>query len=120
LQEQADTWVHIVTTWDTSGRRKAFYINGLPSTVYELMASDEYALDGAAIDTEGIDADPSNNKNLYLGTGVPFWATIEGGTVKPFRDNKAFAFKGQMDDFRMFSVALSDEEVKTLYDSEKP
>ncbi|MFT4742011.1 MAG: hypothetical protein ACI9L9_002808 [Marivirga sp.] len=120
LREQTGEWVHIVTSWDTSGRRKAFYINGVPSTVFELGASDEYALDDLVIDTEGIDADATNNKNLYLGTGVPFWATLEGGAVKPFRGGKAFAFKGQMDDFRMFSVALTDAEVKTLYDSEKP
>jgi len=120
LREQLGEWVHIVTSWDAAGRRKAFYINGEPSTVFELTATDEYALDDAVIDTEGIDEDPTNNKNLYIGTGLPFWATLEGGVVTPFRQDKPFAFKGQMDDFRMFSVALSDEEVKTLYDSEKP
>jgi hypothetical protein len=120
LRQQTGEWVHIVTSWDALGRRKAFYINGVPSTVFELGASDEFALDDAVIDTEGIDDDPTNNKNLYLGTGVPFWATLEGGAVTPFRGGKAFAFKGQMDDFRMFSVALTDAEVQTLYDSEKP
>ncbi len=120
VEDATGEWVHIVTTWDASARRKAFYINGVPSTVYELTPSDEYALDDAVIDTDAIDANPANNKNLYLGTGLPFWATLEGGTVTPFRQGKPFAFKGQMDDFRMFSVALSDEEVQTLYDSEKP
>ncbi|MEQ8240038.1 MAG: Ig-like domain-containing protein [Cyclobacteriaceae bacterium] len=114
-------WAHIVTTWDASARRKAFFINGVPSTVFELTPSAEYALDGATIDVAAIDADPSNDKNLYLGTGVPFWATLESdGSVTPFRGGKAFAFKGQMDDFRMFSVALTDAQVLELYNAERP
>ena len=120
LEEQTGEWVHIVTSWEASTHRKAFYINGVPSTVYELTPSAEYSLDAATIDVTGIDSDATNNKNLYLGTGVPFWATITDGVVVPFRSNIPFAFKGQMDDFRMFSVALTDAEVLQLYEAESP
>lgn len=120
LEEQTGKWVHIVTTWNASARRKAFYINGVPSTVFELTPSAEFALDAATIDVAGIDADPTNNTNLYLGSGVPFWAKIEGDEIVPFRGGKPFAFKGQMDDFRMFSVALTDAEVLALYNAERP
>ncbi|MDQ3394300.1 MAG: Ig-like domain-containing protein [Bacteroidota bacterium] len=120
LEEQTGEWVHIVTSWNAATRRKAFYINGVPSTVYELTPSEEYALDNAIIDVAGIDADPTNNANLYLGSGVPFWASIEGNGITPFRGDKPFAFKGQMDDFRMFSIALSDAEVLVLYNAERP
>lgn len=119
LEEQTGEWVHIVTSWDASSRKKSFYINGLPSTVYELTPSSEYALDDAVIDVAGIDADITNSKNLYLGSGVPYWATVEGDGITPFR-GKPFAFKGQMDDFRMFNIALTDAEVLTLYNSERP
>jgi hypothetical protein len=120
LREQTGKWVHIVTSWEATGHRKAFYINGVPSTVFELTPSAEWSLDAAIIDAEGIDADATNNKNLYLGSGVPFWANIQGNGIVPFRNSKAFAFKGQMDDFRMFSVALTDAEVMALYNAERP
>lgn len=120
LEDNTGEWIHIVTTWEASGHRKAFFINGVPSTVYELTPSAEYSLDAATIDVDGIDADPTNSKNLYLGTGVPYWATINNNVVTPFRGDKPFAFKGQMDDFRMFSVALTDQEVLDLYNAEKP
>jgi hypothetical protein len=122
LEKQTGKWVHIVTSWDATNHRKAFYINGVPSTVYELTPSDEYSLDAAIIDVAGIDLDATNNKNLYLGTGLPYWATLDegNGTVTPFRGGKAFAFKGQMDDFRMFSVALTDAQVLELYNAERP
>ncbi len=120
LREQTGEWVHIVTSWESTGRRKAFYINGVPSTVFELTPSAEYALDDAIIDTEGIDVDATNNKNLYLGSAVPFWANIQGNGIVPFRGGKEFAFKGQMDDFRMYSVALTDAEVMALYNAERP
>lgn len=120
VEDQTDKWVHIVTSWNASAHRKAFYINGVPSTVYELTPSADYSLDDAIIDVEGIDADPANNKNLYLGSGVPYWATITSDGITPFRSGIPFAFKGQMDDFRMFSVALTDAEVLALYDAEKP
>lgn len=120
LRESVGNWVHVVTSWDASARRKAFYINGVPLTVFEFVAGDEYALDDAIIDVEGINLDPANNPNLYLGTGVPFWANIEGDGVVPFRGGREYGFKGQMDDFRMFSVALTDAEVQELYNAERP
>jgi hypothetical protein len=84
------------------------------------VAGDEYALDAATIDVDGINLDPANNPNLYLGTAVPFWATIEGDGVVPFRGGREYGFKGRMDDFRMFSVALTDAEVLELYNAERP
>lgn len=120
LEEQTGQWVHIVTSWNAAARRKSFYINGVPSTVYELTASDEYALDDAIIDVAAIDLDATNSRNLYLGSGVPYWATKTETGITPFRADVAHAFKGQMDDFRMFSVALTDAEVLTLYNAEKP
>ncbi len=120
IEDNTGVWMHIVTSWEASSHRKAFYINGVPSTVYELTPSAEYSLDAAIIDAVGIDADETNNKNLYLGSGVPYWATINGDGITPFRSDIPFAFKGQMDDFRMFSVALTDQEVADLYNAEKP
>ena len=116
----AGQWVHIVTTWNAASHRKAFYINGVPSTVYEIAPTAEWSLDAATIDVATIDSDESNSRNLYLGSGVPYWATKTATGITPFRSEIPFAFKGQMDDFRMFSVALTDAEVLTLYNSEKP
>jgi Bacterial Ig-like domain len=120
IEDGTGVWMHIVTSWNAATRTKSFYINGVPSTVYTLTPSAEYALDAATIDVAGIDLDATNSRNLYLGSGVPYWATkIEGG-ITPFRSGIPFAFKGQMDDFRMFSVALTDAEVLALYNAEQP
>jgi hypothetical protein len=120
IEDNTGVWMHIVTTWNAAARRKSFYINGVPSTVYELTPSAEYALDAATIDVDGIDLDATNSRNLYIGSGVPYWATKTETGITPFRDGIPFAFKGQMDDFRMFSVALTNAEVLALYNAEKP
>ena len=120
LEEQTGEWVHIVTTWDATTQKKSFYINGVPSTVYHLAPSAEWDLGDATIDVAAIDSDETNSRNLYLGSGVPYWATITENGIAPFRDETAFAFKGQMDDFRIFSVALTDAEVLALYNAETP
>jgi hypothetical protein len=120
IEDGTGVWMHIVTSWNAAARRKSFYINGVPSTVYELTTSPEYALDDATIDVAGIDLDETNSRNLYLGSGVPYWATKTATGITPFRSEIPFAFKGQMDDFRMYSVALTDAEVLALYNAEKP
>ncbi len=120
LESNTGKWMHIVTSWNAATRTKSFYINGVPSTVYKLTPSAEYALNDATIDAAGIDLDATNSKNLYLGSGVPFWATKTATGITPFRSGIPFAFKGQMDDFRMYSVALSNAEVLALYEAEKP
>ncbi|MDZ4809004.1 MAG: LamG-like jellyroll fold domain-containing protein [Bacteroidota bacterium] len=120
LENNTGTWMHIVTSWNAATRTKSFYINGVPSTVFTLSASAEFALDDAIIDGAGIDLDATNSKNLYLGSGVPFWATKTATGITPFRSEIPFAYKGQMDDFRMFSVALTNAEVLSLYNAEKP
>ncbi len=120
LESNTGSWMHIVTSWNAATRTKSFYINGVPSTVYTLTASPEYALDDATIDAAGIDLDATNSKNLYLGSGVPYWATKTATGITPTRGDVPFAFKGQMDDFRMFSVALTNAEVVSLYNAEKP
>jgi hypothetical protein len=120
LENNTDKWMHIVTSWNATARRKSCYINGVPSTVYELTANPEYALDAAVIDVTGIDLDPTNSRNLYLGAGVPYWATKTVTGITPFRAGVPHAFKGQMDDFRMYNVALTNAEVLALYNAEKP
>jgi hypothetical protein len=119
-EDETGKWVHIVTSWNAASHRKAFYINGVPSTVYEIAPTAEYSLDAATIDVAGIDLDATNSRNLYLGSGVPYWAKKTATGITPFRSDIPFAFKGQMDDFRMYKVALTDAEVLTLYNSEKP
>lgn len=120
LEDKTGTWMHIVTTWDAATHKKSFYINGVPSTVYQITPTAEYSLDAAIIDVATIDADITNSRNLYLGSGVPYWATKTESGIIPTRSEIPFAFKGQMDDFRMFSVALTDAEVLALYNAETP
>jgi Bacterial Ig-like domain len=120
IEDGTGVWMHIATSWNATTRTKSFYINGVPSTVYTLTPSAEFALGAATIDAAGIDLDASNSKNLYIGSGVPFWATKTATGITPFRSEIPFAYKGQMDDFRMYSVALTNAEVLALYNAEKP
>jgi hypothetical protein len=120
LENATSQWIHIVTSWNAADRKKSFYVNGVPSTVYNVPPSAEYALDAAVIDVAGIDLDATNSRNLYIGSGLPYWATKTETGLTPFRADVPHAYKGQMDDFRMFSVALTNAEVLALYNAEKP
>ncbi|MEM9857744.1 MAG: Ig-like domain-containing protein [Bacteroidota bacterium] len=123
LEVATSEWLHIVTVYDEATSTKSFYFNGELGTEFTFTASDDGKVDRGAmtIDSEQIANDPTNNNNLYLGSGIPFWATLNmDGSITPFRANVAHAFKGQMDDFRLWTAALSATEVKSLYDAEKP
>lgn len=120
LDDNTNEWMHIVTSWNAALRRKSFYVNGVLSTAYNVTPTAEYTLDAAVIDVTSIDLDATNSRNLYLGAGVPYWATKTPTGIIPFRGDVPHGYKGQMDDFRMYSVALTDSEVLSLYNAEKP
>jgi Bacterial Ig-like domain len=122
LESNTGKWLHIVTTYNATTSTKTFYFNGQKGTefVFTPNVGGTEAKGNMTIDVTAIDGNATNSKNLYIGSGVPFWATLNpNGTIVPFR-GVPHAFKGQMDDFRIFGAALTSAEVLALYNAEKP
>lgn len=117
----SNQWDQIVMTFDASTRTKRIYVNGTKIFEVVISADDpEWALSDMAIATSQ-DGNPISGERdgdkLALGyfcsrgNGFEGWADYASATN---------TFKGQMDDFRIWTVALAPSEVTTLYNSEKP
>ncbi len=123
LEDNTGEWLHVVTTYDAAQSRKAVYTNGVLGTAWVFEASEDgtSATGDFTLNLTNVDADLNNNRNLYIGSGLAWWGQLQpdGFSIIPDRSGP-HAFKGQMDDFRMFSVALTDAEVLQLYETESP
>jgi len=115
-----DRWVHVALTYDAAARTHRIYLDG------ELMKGHDFNLwpEGAAkLEISGVaygGAEPSELPELAFGfvhsPGGELWDDTPWGDYdKPTSKH----FKGDLDDFRVWSVGLSADEVKTLYDAEK-
>lgn len=114
-----DKWAHVVCTYDASTKLATMYING------EKVKQNDFNLWPVG--------DPKRTI-----TGVKYAGNMDGGNklalgfiqasqnrVVPHdwanpTDIYSYHFKGLMDDLRIFKVALSGAEVKTLHEAEKP
>ncbi|MCF8308379.1 MAG: Ig-like domain-containing protein [Bacteroidales bacterium] len=116
LDEQ---WVHFVLSYDHNTGMKRAYMNGTLVWEMNLQEGDEWKMKEMHIDMENA-TDASNNIGIgFAGssdnhsTGWADYQTfVDEGTHK--------TFYGLMDDVRFFSTALSQSEVNTLYNDEKP
>lgn len=123
LEELTGQWILVTTSFDAATKAKTIYINGEQVIEIALTASDDgnFDLSDLAINAEAIMTNENNNDNLYLGAGLPFWGNVTSGdAIEPKRGDLNHAFKGSMDDFRIYNIALSDAEVAELYNAEKP
>lgn len=110
-----DKWTNLVMTYDAESGIKTLYIDGVKMREEHTQNNQEFSM----IDMELNDAGVEDiiNANLALGyaasrdNAATDWAKYETATN---------TFKGLMDDLRIFNVALSADEVSTLYDAEKP
>ena len=123
LEELTGQWALITTSYNAATSRKSVYINGVKVIEVTLAATEDGNFDLAELNlnAEAIGTNENNNNNLYIGSGLPFWGTITSGdAIMPSVAGNDHAFKGAMDDFRIFSVALTDAEVLELYNAERP
>ncbi|MEL6557729.1 MAG: Ig-like domain-containing protein [Bacteroidota bacterium] len=123
LEELTGQWILVTTSYDAATKTKTIYINGSQVIEISLVPSDDgnFELTDLAINADAISTNENNNNNLYLGAGLPFWGNVTSGdAIEPKRGDLNHAFKGKMDDFRIFSVALTDAEVTELYNAERP
>ena len=84
----ANVWTHVVFTRDDSSKSMRFYINGVANTQYSYT-------------TEPIS---SNSEKLIFG--------FCDGCVEPSR------FSGKLDEIKIYNIALTEDEVATLYNNE--
>jgi hypothetical protein len=120
-------WIHLVMTVDAVAQEKSVYVNGVKWVTFKWLESgfDWLFTDLSYKDKQNDGSDWPNpiDGKLALGsacsqankaTGWCDWETMDAAAPEA----KKF-FKGSLDQFRIFNVALSDSEVATLYDNEK-
>lgn len=101
----AEQWYHLTVSFG-AGHMK-FYING------ELVKDWDNVPDAAI---NNISAEPVN---LTFGQDLPT-AIYSDDDQSPYYVNWGGYFKGKMDDIRMYNRVLSDNEVSSIYNLEKP
>jgi hypothetical protein len=115
-----DKWAHVVYIYNSTTKQRMFFLNG------ELVFKQDHNL-WPAIDKQrtvvGLKyngTEPDVYNDLALGfiqsrRGKMWASEAWGGYTKPGANH----FKGELDDIRIFNKAISDAEVRLIYNSEK-
>jgi len=115
-----DKWAHVVYIYNSTTKQRMFFLNG------ELVFKQDHNLWPATdkqrtvVGLKYAGNEPDVYNDLALGfiqsRRGKMWATEAwGGYTKPGANH----FKGELDDIRIFHKALSDAEVRLIYNSEK-
>lgn len=104
----SDKWIHVVSTYNKTTSTMSLYVNGLL-----VNSSIKYA--------DGVQADGTqpllgaltfvDMTKFYIGA----WAKLATGTAT---DSWMVYYPGMIDELRIYNKALTDTEVKALYDAE--
>jgi hypothetical protein len=121
-----DKWIHFVLTFDAGMQEKTFYIDGVKMGTFKWISSGTDWL-FTDLSLKDINNDGSNNPDvegtLAIGSAcsrahkATGWAEYNNQLTLPDEERKFF--KGAIDQWRIFSVPLTDDEVNTLYENEK-
>lgn len=84
----SDAWVHIASTYDSINNLSKHYVNGEVFSVYNKALA-------------------ANLDNFYIG----------GYFGDAGKSSSIYTFNGAMDDFRIYDEAVSDSEVKALFET---
>ena len=103
-------WYHLVVSFKSG--QMTFYINGTPVKSY----------------TTGVDGDPvgvKSNIGLVIGQDLPTSVYSTTNDKDDADGNNFYApwggyFNGALDEVRIYNVVLSDAQVKSIYNAEKP
>ena len=119
-------WTHLVMVLDATAQTKTFFINGVKWATFSWVASgSDWLFSDLSLKTENNDGTPIEGIDGKLALGfagsvdntATGWATHATHAAND-AENKKF-FKGALDQFRIFNMPLSDEDVALLYDNEK-
>ena len=116
-----DVWMHYTYIFSGDGKYREMYINGQMVVRQDLTLWPADAKEPTAVGLKFNSAAADVENVLAFGfvqsRGGTLWANEPWGSYALPTSNH---FKGQLDDIRIFSVAITEEEVKLMYDSEKP
>lgn len=121
-----DKWTHFVMTIDAAGQTKTIYLNGVKMGTFQWIASGaDWLMGGLSLKSENNDGTPKEGLEASLALGfigsstntATGWGVYDSYLANPAEQKKFF--KGSLDQFRIFSVPLSDAEITMLYDNEK-
>lgn len=119
-------WTHFVLTIDAAAQTKTMYINGVKMGTFQWYQGDaEWLFSDLSLKSENNDGTPVTGLEGSLALGfigsstntATGWA-LYSANLENTAEQKKF-FKGSLDQFRIFSVPLTDAEVQMLYDNEK-
>lgn len=113
-----DKWAHVVITYNATSKINTMYINGekVKEHDFNLWPNDSKKKNVVGV---GFDGNENGNK-LALGfiQGRENPIVTDGWADYSVPENNHF--KGEIDDFRVFSVPVTQTEVTLMYNSEKP
>jgi len=112
-------WVHFVLSYDHTTGMKRVYLNATKVWEQDLQESDEWKMADMHLDTESA-SDYSTDVGIGFAGSSDNHSTGWADYQTVVDEDIAKTFSGYMDDVRFFSTALSNAEVQSLYDSEKP
>ena len=119
-------WTHFVMTHNAATQEKTIYINGTKWATFKWISSGaEWLFTDLSLKTEADDGSPIMGIDGSLALGflgstentATSWAIYDNYVTNPPEQMKFF--KGSLDQFRIFSIPLSDTEVQMLYDNEQ-
>jgi hypothetical protein len=116
----AQKWAHVVITYDSEENKRSLYVNG------QLIERDNLNIPSDLSTVNGLTFDPSGSADVIgdkLAFGFPFDRSTTMWKDEPWGGYSfptANHFKGALDDVRFFDAALSEAEVLTLYNAERP
>lgn len=121
----ADQWAHVVVTYNGEENVRTMYINGDVMQIDDLASVAETGDPGLMpISTaEALTFLPGDAWGDKLALGFVHdrssteWANEPWGSYNEPTSNH---FKGRLDDIRFFEVALTEQEVELMYNSERP
>jgi hypothetical protein len=111
-------WVMLAMTTDAAGL-KTIYLNGVIMMQVDLNNNVDWPLEGLALnDTDAVAV--GLNSNLGIGWACSSTNLATGWANYAVDKNNNRTYKGLLDDMRVFNVALTQSEITTLYNDEKP
>ncbi|NEN24598.1 hypothetical protein G3O08_13905 [Cryomorpha ignava] len=118
----SNDWHQIIMSYNAETTMKSIYVDGTLIAQYNLSWNSdptfEYNMkDMAFNDLSGIEPVVGLDKTLALGFTSSRANTATGWSIYTNEQN---TYKGSMDDFRIWNVALTPEQASGLYTAEKP
>ncbi len=118
----APQWAQVIMSYDASTSTKSIYLNGVLAMQVKLAfdPTSEYQLGPMAIANKADGTgDPVSGISENLAIGY-YCSPSNTATDWASYQNAENNFIGAIDDFRIWNVALTQEQATALYDAEKP